>query len=106
METAEISKELRQPYRMAINRLDDVYKCGRILGKNLKIYPHPSEQFMLFINEYIDLIEQSGNYSPTEMRILYELSVTETPVKWAFLPKSSYKSRVRIKSATFFHRSG
>lgn len=67
-ETAGIAKEYRQPYKMNIDRLDDVYRFGRVLGKHIKIYAHPSDPFECVINEYMKQIEQSGGYSTAHVK--------------------------------------
>lgn len=67
-ETVRIAKEYKQPYKMNIARLDDVYKFGHVLGKHIKIYPHPSESFQCIINEYMELIEQSGAYTQAHIK--------------------------------------
>ena len=116
LETAEISEEFRQPYQLAIRRLDDVYRFGRVLGKNLKIYPHPSEQFMLFINEYIDQIEQSGNYSPvhtknirnaiTRFCCFLQYNGTDDPKDISYENIDAYDSFMRESSKAFFIAEG
>ena len=67
-ETAGIAKEYKQQYKMNINRLDDVYRYGHVLGKHIKIYVHPSELFECVINEYMEQIEQTGEYSHVHVK--------------------------------------
>lgn len=66
-ETAGISKEYKQPYKLNIARLDDVYKHGHVLGKHIRIYAYPSDPFQCIINEYMGQIENSGAYSQTHI---------------------------------------
>lgn len=59
---------LKQPYKMTIFRLDDVYKYGRVLGNHLTIYAQPSETFLAAINEYLDEIKLTGNYTAIHLK--------------------------------------
>ena len=116
LDTAEIPKEFIRSYRMTISRLEDVYRYGRVLGEHLVIYEHPSEQFRLAINEYIDQIEQSGNYSAvhkknirhaiTRFCCFVQYNGVNDPKDVSYEDLDSYDSFLRESSKTFFIAEG
>lgn len=65
---SRVPKYLKQPYKLTICRLDDVYKYGRVLGNHITIHAQPSESFLLAINGYLDTLRLAGNYTAIHLK--------------------------------------
>lgn len=61
-------KYLRSSCKLAVSRLDDVYKHGRVLGNHIVIYAQPSEVFLRAIDDYLDEIGISGNHTEIHLK--------------------------------------
>ena len=116
LNSAKISKKFIQPFRMAVSRLEDVYRHGHVLGKHLIIYPHPSEKYGIVINEYLEQISLSGKYSPvheknirhavTHFCCFVQYNGTQDPADLSYEDLDSYDSFMRESSRAFFINEG